>query len=378
LNSGVDIPLLRRAAEAALQTSPRGIVSGWPISRSPGQAYTGAAFSFASERWVVVRGPQKPDSARLLDATAALRHAEGADYGLAILDPDAKPNAKRSHAPDLFRTRFQSAVWHGLGIVWVEAAGPGAWNWEPDEPPDRSDLDRIAEAVERELIERADAELRDWLDVLDREDSPAAEPLVRQAVGAVLASHGFKEAERKSRAFLAFWRGGKADGLWRRAGEATQALALEVKVSEDAEAPLCQALDDLGQFDAVLYVRLVNEATRREIVRRKGMQEAQRTVQEQLPVRYIEVRFCALCRHPTENAGLSYPHLVCHRCGDRATTRDGAAPDHDSLNDNGTNPVWIDGKKCWRRYRFGGFVTMLDPNDCSDLETFYAKHGHGS
>ena len=39
--------------------------------------------------------------------------------------------------------------------------------------------------------------------------------------------------------------------------------------------------------------------------------------------------------------------------------------------DWGDNPVFIDGHKCWRRYKFGGWVTLRDFWDISDIGDFY-------
>lgn len=69
-----------------------------------------------------------------------------------------------------------------------------------------------------------------------------------------------------------------------------------------------------------------------------------------------------------------YSGLVCRLCSDRAVTAAGRKPAHDSMGDSGDNPVFVDRRKCWRRYRFGGFVTMLDPDDCPTWEDFYERH----
>lgn len=68
----------------------------------------------------------------------------------------------------------------------------------------------------------------------------------------------------------------------------------------------------------------------------------------------------------------NYPGLICRKCDEKAVHSEGSA--HKVyLDDEGDNPVFIDSTKCWRRYRFGGWVTMIDPYDCDTLDEFYER-----
>lgn len=126
--------------------------------------------------------------------------------------------------------------------------------------------------------------------MVDRHDSKAAERLVLEAVDVALGEP-FAKADARLREFDALWRHAVADGLWIRNKGIPASVALEVKVSEDVGAPFCQAFDDLGAFDSVLYVRLVNERTRKDIERLAGLHALKDEVMKKVPVRFIEVQF---------------------------------------------------------------------------------------
>jgi hypothetical protein len=96
---------------------------------------------------------------------------------------------------------------------------------------------------------------------------------------------------------------------------------------------------------------------------------------------------CSICGAVISDT--PYPNRVCDDCDERAVNADGERPWHgfppgeepdtddnaiQMQPDRGENPVFIDGHKCWRRYRFGGWVTMKDEHDCETLQEFYEAH----
>ena len=93
-----------------------------------------------------------------------------------------------------------------------------------------------------------------------------------------------------------------------------------------------------------------------------------------------------------------YPNPVCKKCDSHAVNEDGKPALHVNMypesikaqreaiqaskakgeglvlvdfGDDGDNPVFIGGIKCWRRYKFGGWVIMRDFDDCKDILEFY-------
>jgi len=66
--------------------------------------------------------------------------------------------------------------------------------------------------------------------------------------------------------------------------------------------------------------------------------------------------------------------MVCPRC-DAMALNDAARPATAAEDGRcGDNPVYIEGKLCWRQYGPDGWVTMLDPANCRDFEDFCRRN----
>jgi len=85
-----------------------------------------------------------------------------------------------------------------------------------------------------------------------------------------------------------------------------------------------------------------------------------------------DVTRCSICQ--AEPVSDDFPRKVCPRCDAMAIT-DAARPARVSDDgSSGDNPVYIDGRQCWRHYALGGYVTMLDTDNCRDYYEFCRRN----
>ena len=74
--------------------------------------------------------------------------------------------------------------------------------------------------------------------------------------------------ESKKKLYQGFWREPETDGTWFRTSGHLRSVALELELCVDVPYPLAQASEHLGRVEAVMNIRVVLPAIRRELDRR--------------------------------------------------------------------------------------------------------------
>ncbi len=79
--------------------------------------------------------------------------------------------------------------------------------------------------------------------------------------------------------------------------------------------------------------------------------------------------FCSICGdHLDRLLSTTHPNPICDDCDSRAVSEPGVPARQ------GDNPVFIDGIRCFRRYKMGGWLSQRDALSCDDYDEFYDTH----
>ena len=82
----------------------------------------------------------------------------------------------------------------------------------------------------------------------------------------------------------------------------------------------------------------------------------------------------AMLTEARRRAKVAGAELTFKRC-DAMALNDAARPAVSAPDgSSGDNPVFIEGRQCWRYYALGGWVTMLDVDNCRDLYDFCKRN----
>jgi len=214
--------------------------------------------------WFVCRANQDPGRARLLDVAVRLRGQREMPC-LAVLEPPANGD-RRLDVTDEYLRAYQSIAWHVFGIALVVDSPGRTFAVSDVSPTDaaRAEFEVLVTALASALHEdaRTAADGTRWM---VPEDSREAEALVRITCNRVLRPRGFRreiDGGDLGKKYSGFWRRAEADGVWTCKEGLVRAIALESKLNEDSEAPLCQVVDHLahvtssGRSGGVVGVRV--------------------------------------------------------------------------------------------------------------------------
>lgn len=268
-----------RVARGGLDHVPNGFRS------RPSEHYLGGRLE---EGWCVCTAPMLSSSFQLLDAAVRLRLDLGLPHVVAVLK--ARPNKDGSGpepTPEYLR-RYQGIAWSALGVAWVLDAGKHEGQFDPDPGSalQRWDASSVFGKIDERLGPLRGTPLP--LEAsLPRKASETAESLVFPKVDDAIRQVNPRFGEGEIHApYGGFWRRPRADGIWRYQTGKQRSFGLEVKLDEDSNNPLCQAVELLGHVDAMVYVR-VRRPTAKPI--HPLAEKAKASLEQGAPMKYLEV-----------------------------------------------------------------------------------------
>lgn len=274
---------LQAAIELAQEATAGGRLLEVPngFGPNPTKDYRAGQFTFDGQPWVVCTAPMISSSFRLLDAAVRQRLERGVAHAVAVLSKPEKDGSGPEPTTDYLR-KYQQVAWSALGVAWVLDAGSHAGEFLADPVAPRLERDGFDE-----LVSAIEEELQKCKPIRRPKDSRDAETIVGPAVDAALRKAGFQAVS--SRRYAGFWRTPEADGLWRRPAGTPASFALEVKFDEQdvTNNPLCQAVEPLGDVDAMVNVRLARPDAK--AVAPPLAVEAKRLLAEGALVKYLSV-----------------------------------------------------------------------------------------
>lgn len=274
---------LQAAIELAREAVARGALRDVPngFGPHPTRDYRAGHFTFEGEAWVVCTAPMISSSFQLLDAAVRQRLERKAMYAVAVLGARPERDGKGPEPTVEYLRSYQQVAWSALGVAWVLDAGSQAGEFLAN--PAGPALERGSFAA---LVDRIEKKLA-GLHISPRpEASRAAEEIIRPRVEQALqeVDASFRPEAKK---YGGFWRRPEADGMWRRAAGIPATFALEVKLNEDINNPLCQAVEPLGQVDAMVYVRLTRPNAKSAVPALAV--EAKTLLEASAPMKYLSV-----------------------------------------------------------------------------------------
>jgi len=240
----------------------RAIVDGFGVRQRSGNA---ACELFFEETCSEFEKPF-PIVTRVLESSGYNLPDAAVYQGLCIDSPGValgwvKPDGGDPPNRDI-RGRWQGLMWHVYDVAFVDVVNGEVKEFCPEEdwgigepPPHLANI--VADLQEPLQQARRNGCIPVYTQKHPNGDSKATEPVIEQILTRVLHKYGYQFAGSQVSG-IGFWCGFDVDLLYQRQ-EDRSFLAIEVKVNDDWDHPINQALKNLLHRNAVLGIRVPSE-----------------------------------------------------------------------------------------------------------------------